>query len=104
MSMIVIKGTIRNGQVEVEGPINLPDGSEVTITGCPNGTIVGPPDDSDAMTPEEIAATLEAMDKIEPFELTDEERAAWEAERQARKEWEKAHFAEHAEKQQRMWE
>ena len=69
MSMIVIKGTIRNGQVEVEGPINLPDGSEVTITGYANGKFVGLPDYGGPTTQEEIAATLDAMEKIEPFEM-----------------------------------
>jgi hypothetical protein len=37
------------------------------------------------MTPDEIARTLAAMEKVEPFVLTDEERAAIEAGRQARK-------------------
>jgi hypothetical protein len=55
------------------------------------------------MTPEEIARTLAAMEKIEPFAITEEERAALEADRQARKEWEKAHFDEHAEKHRRIW-
>jgi len=104
MSMILMRGVIRNGRVEVEGPINLPDGSEVTITGYPNGKFIGLPDNGGPMTPEEIAAALAAMDKIEPLEMTDEERAAWEAERQAQKEWEKAHFAGHAEKLRRTWE
>src|SRR5947209_11504615 len=104
MSMILVKGVVRNGRVEVEEPINLPDGSEVTITGYPNGKFIGLPDNGGPMTPEEIAQTLAAMDKIEPFEMTDEERAAWEAERQGQKDWEKARFTEHAEKLRRMWE
>jgi hypothetical protein len=56
------------------------------------------------MTPEEIARTLAAMAKIEPFEMTEQERAALQAVRQARKEWEKAHFDERAEKLRRSWE
>ena len=56
------------------------------------------------MTPDEIARTLAAMDKVEPFDMTDQERSAIEADRQARKEWEKAHFDELAEKLRRMWE
>lgn len=51
-----------------------------------------------------IAATLAAMDRIEPLEMTDAEHAAWEAERQARKQREKAAFAEHAEVLRRMWQ
>ena len=56
------------------------------------------------MTPEEIAATLEAMDKMESFDMTDEEREAAGVERRARKEWEKADFEAHAEKLRRLWE
>src|SRR3954451_23475846 len=79
--MIVRKGVIRNGQVIVEEPINLPDGSEVTITGHPHGKFVGEEDNDRPPTQEEITAALAAMEKMEPFEMTDEERAeaeAWE--------------------------
>jgi hypothetical protein len=61
MSIIVVKGVIREGRVEVDEPINLPDGSEVTITGYPHGKFVGLPDNDRPPTPEEIAATLAAM-------------------------------------------
>ena len=56
------------------------------------------------MTPEEIARALAALDTIEPFDLSDAERAALEADRQARREWEKAQFDEHAAKLRRIWE
>lgn len=72
MTPIALRGVIRNGRVEVPEPINLPDGSEVTITSHING----PADEDRPPTPSEIAATLAAMDKVEPFDLTDEERAA----------------------------
>jgi hypothetical protein len=75
----------------------------VAIVGYPKGKPLGLADDG-PMTPEEIAAPLEAMDKIEPLDMSDEERAAWEAERRAQKEWEKAHFLEHAEKLRGMWQ
>ncbi len=81
MSLILMKGIIRNGRVEVAEPVNLPDGSEVTITGHAYGKFVGLSDNDRPMTPTEIAETLAAMDKVEPFEMTDEERAsadAWE--------------------------
>ncbi len=44
------------------------------------------------------------MEKIEPFEMTDAERAAIKADRQARREWEKAHFDVHADRLRRSWE
>ncbi len=44
------------------------------------------------------------MNEIEPFEMTDEERAAIEADRQARKQWEKGRFNEHADRLRSLWE
>jgi hypothetical protein len=76
MSSILMKGVIRNGRVEVAEPINLPDGSEVTITGHAHGKFLGLSDNDRPLTPNEIAATRAAMDKVEPFDMTDEERAA----------------------------
>lgn len=74
MHSILTKGIIRNGRVEVAEPIDLPDGAEVTISGPANA---GSPDRP--MNAEEIAAALAAMDKVEPFDMTDEERAAADA-------------------------
>jgi hypothetical protein len=78
--MIVRKGIIRNGQVTIEQPINLPDGSEVTIVGLANGRFLGEEDTDRPPTPEELTAALAAMDKVEPFDMTDQARAeadAW---------------------------
>ena len=44
------------------------------------------------------------MEKVEPFALTGEEAAVSEADRQGRRDWEKAHFDEHADKLRRNWE
>jgi len=56
------------------------------------------------MTPDEIARTLAAMDAVQPFEISDQERAAIEMDRQARRDWEKARFNEHAERLRGIWE
>jgi hypothetical protein len=102
--MTAMTAIVRNGQLELPRPINLPDGTEVEVLlPEPVGTAPGSEDEG-PMTPEEIAGILGAMEKIEPLETSEEERAALEADRQARKEWEKAHFEEHAEKVQRVWE
>jgi hypothetical protein len=98
--MSTLKGIIRNGQVIVIGPTDLPDGTEVEI--LPLG--LSAVDDQAQMNPDEIAWTLAAMERIEPFEMTDAERAAIEADRLARKEREKAHFDEHADRLRRIWE
>jgi hypothetical protein len=103
-AMTTMTAIVRNGRLELPKPLDLPDGTEIQI--ClpgpedidPSSTEEGP------MSPEEIARVLAAMEKVEPLEMTDEERAALEADRRSRKEWEKAHFEERAEKVQRAWE
>ena len=75
MSSLLLKGVIRNGRVEVEGPIDLPEGTEVVVTSGPPG-----PDD-DAMSPAEIARVLTAMHRLQPLEIPDDIGAdldAWE--------------------------
>jgi hypothetical protein len=61
-------------------------------------------DNQGQVTPDEIARTVAATDVIEPFEMADAARAAIEADRQARKESEKAHFDEHADGLRWIWE
>ena len=97
--MTTITAIVRNGRLELAQPIDLPNGTEVEVL-LPAQTA---PDDA-SMTADEIKRTLAAMDKIEPLEFSDEEQAALEADRKARKEWEKTHFDERADKLQRMWE
>ena len=89
MSSILMKGVIRNGRVEVAEPINLPDGSEVIITGHAQDKSPGPSDNNRPMTPSEIAETLAAMDKVEPFDMTDEERKFVEFGSERMKFWER---------------
>lgn len=77
MTSILIKGVVRKGRVEVAAPIDLPDGSEVFIASDAHDLS----DNGRSMTPSEIAETLAAMERVEPFDMTQEERAdadAWE--------------------------
>lgn len=99
--MIALRGIIQNGQVVLPQRADLPDGTEVEV--LPLGRSKADDDDTPP-TSDEIARLLALMDQIEPFEMTDEERAAWEADRLARKDSEKARFNDHAEKLRRMWE
>ena len=94
-------GIIRKGQVIMTEPADLPDETEVEIV--PVG-FTDSADDEGPMSPAEIARTLAAMNEIEPFEMTDEEKTAIEADRQARKEWEKAQLNEHGDWLRSMWE
>ena len=97
--MTTIKATVRGRRLDVEVPSDWPDGTEVEIH-----PLAAEANGVGGMSPDEITATLAAMDKMEPLHFSDAERAAWEAERQARKDREKADFAEHAEGLRRMWE
>lgn len=99
--MTTIKAVVRNGRLEVDEPLDLPDGTVLQIP-VPGDTAQAEGDGP--MSPDEIEQVLAAMDRMEPLRMTDAELAAWEADRKARREWEKAHFFEHAEKLQRMWE
>jgi hypothetical protein len=96
--MTTIKATVRGGRLELERPIDLPDGTELFIP-LPDAV-----DEDGPMSPEEIARVLTAMDQMTPFEMTPEEEAEIESRRQRQKEWEKTHFAERAENLRRMWE
>jgi hypothetical protein len=96
----MIKGTVKGGRLEVDVPRDWPDGTEVGIQPleAPTGL------DAEALAAAEIARTLAALDRVEPFEMSDAEQAAWEAERRANREREKAQFAERSERLQRMWD
>jgi hypothetical protein len=99
-AMTTIKATVRGGRLEVDGPIGLPDGTELLIP-IPNGADTDP---NRQTSPQEIAQVLAAMDRMEPLAMTSEELAAWEADRQARRESDKATSAAYAERLRRMWE
>ncbi len=75
MNSFSIKGFVRNGRVEVDRPIDLPNGTPVVVT-----TDMSAADDDGSMSPEEIARVLAAMQEVEPFMMTEQEQAesdAW---------------------------
>lgn len=98
--MNTIKATIKGRRLELDVPADWPDGIEVEIY----PVVDGKNPEEEQISAEEIARTLEAMDRVEPFKLTEAEMTAWETERQARKERDKAEFAENANKLRRDWE
>lgn len=103
--MTALRGTITGGQVVLDRPANLPDGTPVEV--LPVDQAHGPlgmreedwPD-----TPESIATLLKRMDELEPGWLSPEEDAAWRAALREERETEKARFFEDGEKLRRMWE
>ncbi len=72
---LLLKGVIRGGRVELDNPIEWPDGTEVVVASS------DPNRDDHAMSPAEIARVLEAMQLLEPLEIPDDVAAdldAWE--------------------------
>jgi hypothetical protein len=98
--MTTVKATVKGRRLELDVPADWPDGIEVEIHPVEEQMLIN----GDVMTSDEIATTLAAMDQVAPFEMTEEEQINWEAERQARKDREKAAFAQHAEKLRSAWE
>ena len=98
--MTILKAFVRDGRIETDQPIDLPDGTELHIPIPESASGEAAWDNS----PEGIAAWLKWYESLEPLIFTDEERAALEADRQARKEWDKAHFEQYAEDLRKLWE
>ncbi len=88
--MTMIKAIVRNGQIEVEKPVDLPDGTELTIR-LPD-LPVGSDGADESEPPEAIDGWLRWYDSLEPLEFTQDERAAWEAARREQKEFELAQW------------
>lgn len=65
MSLLMLKGVIRNGRVETNEPIDLPEGTEVVVTS-------GDDRDDGPMSAEEIARVQAAMEKIQPLDIPDD--------------------------------
>ena len=71
----LLKGVIRNGRVEVDEPIDLPEGTEVVVTSAATAPDDGP------MSRAEIDHVLAAMHRLHPLDVPDNIAAdldAWE--------------------------
>jgi hypothetical protein len=76
--MNMIRATWKDGQIVPDGPVDWPDGARLLVEPDPM------PNEECSDSPEAIADWLRWYDSLQPLIFTDEERAAWEAERQAR--------------------
>jgi hypothetical protein len=102
--MKAILGTIHNGQIVPDQPVEWPEGCRVVIEPAAKVETLGLRDEDWPTTPEGIARLLALMEDIEPLEMTPEEEAAWQADRKARKEWEKASFEKTVRKLEDLFE
>ena len=100
--MTPFQATISHGQIIPDAPVELPDGTRVTVVPSKEPMKsnqrekLGMREEDWPTTPEGIAALLRRWDQQEPLEMTPEEEAKWEEIRQSEKEWEKARFNEDA--------
>ncbi|RPI87293.1 MAG: hypothetical protein EHM42_05300 [Planctomycetaceae bacterium] len=97
----MIRATIRNGRIETETPLNLPDGTEVTVSLVEERRVEADGWDN---SPEGIEAWLKWYDSLQPLIFSGEELHALDAGRQARREWEHNQFDGHADKLTSQWQ
>ena len=95
--MSAIKAMVRNGRIETDRPLDLPDGTELLV--------LRPQSEEDDWdnTPEGINAWLKWYDSLQPLVFTDGELETLKQDRMARKEWELTHADERAEKLRTLW-
>jgi hypothetical protein len=79
---MTIQAIVRNGQLELESPLDLPDGTVLTI----------PVPATKSQEPERSQESIEEWEcwykSLEPWHMSAEERAAWDAAREEDKKWE----------------
>ena len=79
--MNVVHGTYREGRVELDAPVEWPNGSRVAV--LPSNDSVGLVESDWPDSPETRAALIERLDGIEPLELTPADDAEIGAAREA---------------------
>ena len=103
-AMNAIKGTVKDGRLEIVVPTNWPDGTEVIVQPVSPERSFGVDEEDWSDSPEAISEWLQWYDSLEPLIFREEERAAWGIARREQKDLEKATFNERGQKLQRMWE
>lgn len=102
--MNALQGTIKNGQIVLDDPAELPEGTRVEVLPVEGARpTLGMREEDWPTTADGIAALVARMDQVEPGWLSPEDDAAWRATLRAQKEIEKARFFE-ADKPRRIWE
>jgi hypothetical protein len=103
--MNALQGTIKNGQIILDVPDALPEGTRVEILPInETSPTLGMREVEWPTTPEGIAALLERMEQVEPGWLSADDDAVWRTALRAQKQSDTTRFLEEAEKLQGMWE
>ncbi len=103
--MTALQGTIKNGQIILDAPAALPEGTRVEVRPIEGAwPMLGMREEDWPTTDEGIAALLARMEQVEPGWLSPEDDAAWRRALRAQKEFEKSQFLADAEKLRSMWE
>jgi hypothetical protein len=88
---MTVQAIVRNGQLELESPLDLPDGTVLTIP--------VPEDAAEGNRSQRSIAEWERWYRdFQPIVMTDEERAAWDAARKEFRDWELSQWEEHSKK------
>ncbi len=91
--MTALQGTIENGQIILDAPASLPEGTRVEVLPIEGARpILGMREEEWPTTDEGIAALLARMDQVEPGWLSPEDDATWRTALHAQKEFEKSQF------------
>jgi len=92
LTMTPVKGVVKNGQVVLDEPYDVPDGTPVEVVPTDPRFTFGIEEDDWDDTPEGIEAWLRWFDALEPLEMTAEEEAELQAWRRKVKEYHVANF------------
>jgi hypothetical protein len=100
-----LQGTIKNGQIVLDPPGALPEGTRVEVLPIQGARpTCGMREEDWPTTQEGIAALLARMDQVEPGWLSPDDDDAWREAVRAQKEFEKTRFFADAERLRSTWE
>jgi hypothetical protein len=102
--MTAVRGKIRKGKVVLDKPVRWPDGCAVMVELVDPVNTNGIRDEDWPTTKEGIAALLKQMDEVQPFEWTEEERAAFHQSLQKQKAFELSRWKARSKKIARLFE
>jgi hypothetical protein len=102
--MRTITATVRNGRVETDDPIELPEGTRLLVVPADAPEAHADEEHDWDDTPDGVAAWVAQLHALEPFILTDDDRHRIAEARAEQRAWELANFDARADKLRKLWE